>query len=70
MKFYNEWTMERILEFINQHLDNHRTCIDDNGYVHYFSDGSTFECKFSSWKNETPTKYYINGELVYSGSEY
>lgn len=69
MKFYNNWTMESILEFINQHCIS-RTCIDDNGYMHYFSDGTTFECKFSSWKNQTPTEYYINGQLVYRGSEY
>jgi len=66
MKFYNEWTMEKILYFINKRWSNRRTVIDDNGYVHYFSDGSTFECKFASWKDNTPNEYYINGELVYS----
>ena len=70
MTFYKGYTMESILEYINQRWNNHRTCIDDNGYVHYFSDGSTFECKFSSWKNKTPTEYYINGELVYSCNDY
>ena len=67
---FNGWTLDSILAYITERMNNCQTFDNPDGYEHHFADGSTFRCVFASWKDKTPIKYYINGELVYQGTEF
>lgn len=64
IQYHNGWNKESILAWLQARPNARQTFHDTNGYTVRFADGSTWAHEYGDWHTRTPSKCFINGNLV------